>query len=91
MNGYATMCSGPVQDCAPATFETIPNVVDKSFDCLCEATAHMQKVFKLLFGDDVPMAETPKCENLTQSVEALSMRANDIRRACQDLAERLGA
>jgi hypothetical protein len=51
----------------------------------------MQKVFKLLFGDDVSMAETPKCENLTQSVEALSMRANDIRRACQALAERLGA
>lgn len=91
MNGYTTMSPEPVNDREPAQFEPIPVTVMKTIDNLCEAQEHMKRVYKLIFGEEPNTKEIPKCENLTQSVEAVSILGNEIRRACMALAERLGA
>ena len=91
MNGYNTMCSEPVNDHEQAQFEPIPVIVMKTIDSLCEAQVHMKRVYKLMFGEEPNTTEIPKCENLTQSVEAVSILGTEIKMACLALAERLGA
>lgn len=91
MTAYATMCSEPVNNMEPQRFEPIPVVLDKANTSLGDAILFMQSVYRLLFGEEPNVKEVPKCENLTQSAEALAIRANEIRLAVQALAERLGA
>ena len=88
---YATMCSEPANEMEPVEFEPIPVVLEKANASLCEALQNMKRLYMLLFGDDVNPKEVPKCENLTQSAEAVALRAKEIRQAMQALAERLGA
>ena len=88
---YATMCSEPAHDIEPARFEPIPVVLDKANTSLGDAILNMQRVYRLLFGEEPTPKEAPKCENLTQSAEWLAVRANEIRQAVGVLAERLGA
>lgn len=88
---YATMCSEPTHDVEPARFEPIPAVLDKANTSLGDALLIMLRVYRLMFGEEPTLREAPKLENLTQSAEWLSVRADNIRQSVQALAERLGA
>ena len=88
---YATMCSEPVTEMEQVPFEPIPMVLEKANENLDEALQDMKRVYRLIFGDDVTPKEMPKREKMTQSAEAIAIRAKEIRQAVQALAERLGA
>ena len=92
MNGYygetaSTIPNGP---CEVARPDPIPAVIEKANACLAESMEYMVRIFKLLFGDQPDIKEIPKCENLTQGVQATAIRADEILCAMRIMMERLG-
>ena len=89
--GYATMSTEPCCSAPEACYEPIPAIVGKANESLCEALSMMCRLYKALFGNEPKMSEVQKCECLEQCAMAVADRADEIRRATQALAERLGA
>ena len=92
MSRYETMSSEPCESCCgESVFEPIPEVIDKANACLYEAVSNLARVYKLVFGDEVKANEIPKCACLEQSVAAVAARADEILKATESFARRLGA